>query len=145
MRRSAYSVLLLVLVACTDSDLYSSLGEPPLAPDRLTLTGELCTEDPASSRFAVKVLLMTDVSIDMFRADPEGYRICGGTTCTAGSMQGLIDRNRALPNVHFGFVSVAAQSKAIPAPDGQRFFLPQDPEVAQAIVNLQKLITILYQ
>lgn len=136
---SIRSVLGLVFVlsagACSDSDLYSSTGLEPLRPDRIAVAGKVCTEDTSGSRFPVKVLVIFDSSLDMQRADPSGLRFVG----PSGSLDGLIQRNRNQPHVRFGFVGLSSTAKALPPPNGQRYFRPQDPEVSLALVQLQSL------
>ncbi|MEO0815106.1 MAG: hypothetical protein AAFY60_19755, partial [Myxococcota bacterium] len=105
----------------------------PFTPDRVAIAGELCTEDTSGSRFPVKVLLVVDGSQDMFRADPNGERFFG----PPGAINNFIERNRSQPNVSFGFVELASNAVAVPQPDGQQFFRPQDPQVSLAITQLQ--------
>lgn len=126
-------MLLSTAAACSDAELYASTGVEPFTPDRVAVAGELCTEDTSGSRFPVKVLLVVDGSQDMFRADPNGERFFG----PPGAISNFIDRNRSQPNVSFGFVELASNAVAVPQPDGQRFFRPQDPEVSLALTQLQ--------
>ncbi|MCA9617664.1 MAG: hypothetical protein KC731_01495, partial [Myxococcales bacterium] len=52
--------LLLALVAggCTDRTLYGKVGQEPRIPDKVTLTGVLCTDNPATRKFPVKILFL---------------------------------------------------------------------------------------
>lgn len=130
MRRS----LLFVVVAasgCSSSDLYSSTGQDPLVPDRIAITGDLCTEDTGGSRFPVKVLLMVDGSLDMFNADPRQERF---SELEPASINSFVRRNRNQSHVRFGFASIGATSRALPE---QVFYRPQDPEVDLALTQLR--------
>lgn len=64
------------LAACTDAGLYHRY-RPPAQPDRVTLAGRVCTEDPASSRFPVKIVVVVDqASGPLFSSyDPSSLRI----------------------------------------------------------------------
>lgn len=50
---------LLVLVGCTDTNLYSP-ARPRKEASRVALTGRVCTEDPVEAKFPVKVVLLVD-------------------------------------------------------------------------------------
>jgi len=124
--------LLGLATACTKADIYASSGED-LAADRLTITGQLCTEDTAGARFPVKVLLLIDGSLGMFTADPNAERLAA-----RHGVRALLARYRDQAHVSFGFVALGDSSTAVPQPNGQRFFRPADPEVEQAIAALQQ-------
>ena len=49
------------LTGCTDAKLYHQV-KPPIAADRLTLTGRVCTEDPEVQNFPVRLILLVDQS-----------------------------------------------------------------------------------
>ncbi|RMG21654.1 MAG: hypothetical protein D6729_00335 [Deltaproteobacteria bacterium] len=69
-------LLALLGAACTDSNLYHRY-RPPSEPDRLALTGRVCTEDPSVSRFPVRVVLVVDRAAGpLFSSfDPAGLRV----------------------------------------------------------------------
>jgi len=48
-----------LLLSCSDSRLYHTTRGPAEA-DRLAISGEVCTEDPADARFPVRVVLVVD-------------------------------------------------------------------------------------
>jgi hypothetical protein len=57
---------LLVLAAggaCTDASLYG-YDKAPVEPNKLVLSGDICTEDPTERGFPVKVLFLVDTSVD---------------------------------------------------------------------------------
>ncbi len=77
MRRLVVTSLTLVLLAaCTDTNLYHPNIAPVLA-DRLALTGQVCTADPATARYPVRVVIVADRAAGpLFDAyDPGGKRI----------------------------------------------------------------------
>lgn len=121
------------LAACTDASLYSQTGNEPVLPDRLAVSGTLCTEDTGGSTFPVKVLFVIDTSNRMFTADPDSDRISG----PPGSVNAILNAVRSQANVRVGFVAVSATSNALPTTDGPQFWRPQDPEVIQATTALQ--------
>lgn len=124
---------LMALASCSDADLYSALGGEPILPDRVSLTGELCTENTTGDRFPVKVLFVIDSSLDMFSVDPAGARFDN----PAGGVSSIVNRNLLQPHVRFGFVGMANSTTAYPTPNGQRFFEPQAPEVTEALAALR--------
>lgn len=134
-RRLTLLVWLAASVACTDADIYTASGAEPFRPDRLTLSGRLCTEDTGGVKFPVKILVMMDTTPAMFRADPDNYRLCGGgSTCAPGSLSRLVDRTSRQTNAFLGFASVASMSKSVspvaptscspPPCDPQQFYSP---------------------
>lgn len=129
---------LLLLSACTDTDVYSALGGEPFLPDRLTLSGQLCTDDTAGKNFPAKILFVIDNSLQMSAADLDGARFSGGAgSPNPGSIAGIIARNDKQEHVRFGFVGVSDTSRALPAPDGQHFYGPLEPEVGEALIQLR--------
>ncbi len=145
--RRVWGLALIMAASCTDADVYTSTGAEPYQPDRLALSGRLCTEDTTGSAFPVKVLVMVDVTQSMFAADPEYYRFCGPPNCAPGSIEALINRNRNRGNVSMGFVAVSSLSKPVlpvPScvnPDGtpcnpQRFFPARDVDAAEVQARL---------
>lgn len=54
--------LFAVSAACTDRSLYGQVGQPPDLADRITLDGLLCTDNPATRAFPVKILFIVDAS-----------------------------------------------------------------------------------
>jgi hypothetical protein len=130
--RHLASLLLVTATACTNAEVYTQLGGEPLAPDRATIVGKLCTEDTGGSLFPVKVLLMIDSSLGMFSADPDGQRFIA-----PHGLRNLIAAYRDQQHVRFGFVSVGRTSKAVPPPDGQHFLRPGDVRIDEAVAALQ--------
>lgn len=84
----------LLLGACTGEKLYSVGSQPNLA-DRISLQGELCTDDPSAVAFPVKVLVVIDGTATLVGADPMATRV--------GALQTLLGRYSG-PNYHFGFI-----------------------------------------
>src|SRR5687768_14701158 len=70
MRRKALLVVL-ALLACTEAKLRRN-PEPPPTPidDKLAIQGSVCTDDPTSLEFPVKVLFIVDSTGSMVVADP---------------------------------------------------------------------------
>src|SRR5688572_2761194 len=46
--------------ACTDVSLYGKVGQEPELADKVALTGVLCTDNPATRKFPVKILFVVD-------------------------------------------------------------------------------------
>lgn len=101
MRR--LSVFITLCCGCTDSTLYG-LGSQPNFADRISLEGDLCTEDPSAVDFPVKVLVVMDGTATVAAGDPTGAR--------ASMLQAYLARYSA-PNYHFGFIQFAGQARLL--------------------------------
>ena len=53
--------------ACTRAGIFGTLEDPSL-PDKITLSGTVCTDNPLEQRFPVKVIFMMDVSANAVAA-----------------------------------------------------------------------------
>ncbi|MEL6183820.1 MAG: hypothetical protein AAFU79_04280 [Myxococcota bacterium] len=78
--RASSSVLLVLsslgfAAACTDVSLYGRVGQDPTIPDKLTLTGLLCTDNPGTRAFPVKILYLVDTSGTTLEAAPLGDHV----------------------------------------------------------------------
>jgi hypothetical protein len=76
MRLARVLVLLPVLGACTDADVYFPQTEPPppreVAPNKVV--GKFCTEDPATIVFPLKIWFVIDDTGSMNTSDPNQNR-----------------------------------------------------------------------
>jgi len=142
-------VLLFGVSGCTDADIYAATGLDPYRPDRVAITGRVCTEDTSSTKFPAKVLYMFDATPDMFGLDPNSYRFCGGGSCTSGSLSTVLQRLRNLQNASLGVARIGSVSLAVaPVPpalcapnpcDPQRYYPAKDVDVDQTINGLNIL------
>ena len=78
------------LGGCTDASLYR-LDDEPSYPDRLTVSGRVCTDDPNRQRFPVRLLLLVDAGAEMAARDPQFRR--------AAAVEDVIGRYAATPNL----------------------------------------------
>lgn len=69
------AVAALVAPACTDATLYGKVGQEPELADKVALTGVLCTDNPATRKFPVKILFIVDGSGQMSEAAPFGEHV----------------------------------------------------------------------
>ena len=65
---------LLTAVGCTDASLYAPQGTPS-QPDRLALSGRVCTDNPAERSFPLRVFFLVDASPVLGCTDPNGVRV----------------------------------------------------------------------
>lgn len=72
--RCACSVLVTITLACTDESLYS-INTVPSQPDRIAFSGQICTDNPATRSFPLRVLFLVDSSPKMSELDPAGQRV----------------------------------------------------------------------
>ncbi len=86
------------LAGCTDRSLFSvpGLGEGPV-DNKIAIQGELCTEDPTTVSFPVRILFVVDSSQSMDRTDPSGQRLT--------AVREVIDAYIDDPGVSFGIIS----------------------------------------
>jgi hypothetical protein len=100
------TIVLLVLgaSACTDSELYKTSRDPYQA-NKLTVSGTVCTDDPAQSDFPVKILFILDTSSAMTASknDPYGYR--------GKAVEEVVDLWGKSPNYSFGLITFGATSR----------------------------------
>ncbi|MCC6620670.1 MAG: VWA domain-containing protein [Deltaproteobacteria bacterium] len=96
----------LALAACTDVGLYSE-ARPRVEPDRVTLTGRACAEDPLTARYPVRVVLLVDQAQGpLFAAyDPSGLRV----RALAGFVQSALGSSAT----SFAIVSYAGRARTL--------------------------------
>lgn len=76
MSRAIAAVLVCAgALGCTDRSLYGKVGQDPKLPDKLTLTGVLCTDNPATRQFPVKILFIVDSGGAMREAAPSAEHV----------------------------------------------------------------------
>jgi len=106
-------VALALAPACTDVGLYSDT-RPRSEPDRVTLTGRVCADDPATARYPVRVVLLVDQAQGPLFSDfdPAGLRVTSLTSlvhsaltssATAFAVVGYAGRARTLAPAEGGF------------------------------------------
>src|ERR1043166_4960647 len=81
--------------ACTDASLYGKVGQEPQLANKVALTGVLCTDDPSTRKFPVKIMFIVDASSQMLEAVPGGEQI--------DAIQQTLSQYLPIPNV---FVSI---------------------------------------
>lgn len=115
--------------ACTDASLYGRVGQPPRLANKLTLTGLLCTDNPATRAFPVKILFVVDTSQSMIRTDPTGRRLV--------AVQEVVDAFVADPGVEFGIIQFSGFTNVLTQnPMGMDGFTRDLTELQNAIVRL---------
>ena len=122
----------MLFAGCSKADIYQQTGRDPLAPDRVVLSGQLCTDDTGGSKFPVKMLLMVDTSQRMSAVDPNGSRF----SAPRDGLEAFVAHASDQPNVTFGFVALSDLSTALPKAGGQKFYPANDPAVTEALALL---------
>lgn len=99
--------LLLALVAggCTDRTLYGKVGQEPRIPDKVTLTGVLCTDNPATRKFPVKILFLVDTSGPMREAAPLGEHVV--------AMEQTVQQLLPIANVWVGVIRYGTEAESL--------------------------------
>ncbi|MCK6546010.1 VWA domain-containing protein [Myxococcota bacterium] len=81
---------------CTDASLYGKVGQEPLLADKVAFTGVLCTDNPATRKFPVKILFIVDASGQMSEAAPLGEH--------AAAIEQTLSQYLPIANVYAGFI-----------------------------------------
>jgi hypothetical protein len=63
------------LLGCTDVNLYGKVGQAPQLIDKIGIVGTLCTDNPATRQFPVKILFVVDGSGQMFDTAAAGEHV----------------------------------------------------------------------
>ncbi len=66
---------LVALCACTDVNLYGKVGQAPQLVDKMGVVATLCTDNPATRQFPVKILFIVDGSGQMFDTAAGGEQV----------------------------------------------------------------------
>lgn len=92
-------------LGCTDVSLYGKVGqEPPLA-DKLGLTGVLCTDNPATRKFPVKILFIVDSSGVMSEAAPQAEHV--------SAIETTLSQYLPIANVEIGIIKYGTISEQL--------------------------------
>lgn len=134
---------LLVLVglsACAETDLQPIPGGP-LVPrdDRLSISGQFCTELPTPAEFPVRILFVVDVSQSMNVSDPPDP-VCPTGTCFSRrgkAVEAIVNKYPAGQGVSYGLISFSSDS-AIQTHDaaGQPGFAQDNAEILTKLPSL---------
>ena len=81
---------------CTDRNLYGRVGQEPPLIDKVAVTGVLCTDNPATRRFPVKILFIVDASGPMREAAPFGEHVF--------AMEQVVSQFLPIANVFVGVI-----------------------------------------
>lgn len=94
------AVLAAVLpLACTDTNIYHRTL-PPDVPNKVAISGTVCTDDPAQRQFPVRIMFLMDTY-----GDPQQQR--------QQAVQAVINRYRASENYSFAVVRFAGEVKQL--------------------------------
>ncbi len=96
MRWALTFLVLTTGAACTDFQLYGQVGQEPKLADKLTVAGSLCTDNPATRTFPVRILFLVDGSSRMQEGAPFAEHVL--------AMQQVVSQNLPNRNVAVGIV-----------------------------------------
>lgn len=99
------AVALLAAAGCTDRTLYGTVGQEPRIPDKVTLTGVLCTDNPATRAFPVKILFIVDSSGPMREAAPFAEHVL--------AMEQTVSQFLPIANVSVGVIRYATNAESL--------------------------------
>ena len=96
----------IVAAGCTQSNVYSNHIEPNI-PNKITISGTVCTDDPAERQFPVRVMFLVDTSGSMGENDAEARR--------QAAVQAIVNRYATSPNYTFAIVKFAGRAVQLTA------------------------------
>lgn len=130
MRAPVWGWVALAAAGCTDFDLYLTPedGVGPL-DDALAVQTRVCTRDPTTLSFPVRILFVVDTSQSMNRTDPTGRRLT--------AVQEVVDAFLPDPGVSFGIIQFSGQTSVLTQDAAGRDGFTRDrAELEAAIVRL---------
>ncbi len=105
MLRNSVIVLLLLsgfcVATCTDTNVYVGSVEPSI-PNKITISGTVCTDDPAERQFPVRIMFIVDTSGSMAENDPELHRMT--------AVQDIVQRFNKSKNYEFAIIKFAGEA-----------------------------------
>ncbi len=114
MRIGAAATLLGITVAtqlpstgCTDAQLQGVVATPAEADNKLTMSGEFCTQIPDPSQFPARILFVVDISGSMAISDPEPVN---GLSRRAQAVVETMNRYPPGNGVAYGLISFASDA-----------------------------------
>lgn len=96
MLRRGTTALLLLTLACTDRDLYGKVGQEPAQADKIAFTGVLCTDNPATRKFPVKIMFIVESGDLLSEVAPQSEHV--------DAMEAVISQFLPIANVFVGVV-----------------------------------------
>jgi hypothetical protein len=112
--------LVVAVGACADTELQPVGGNVTPKDDRLSVSGQFCTDPPTPAEFPVRILFVVDVSQSMNISDPPPP-VCPTSACLPRRAQAVMDIVAKYPpgqGVSYGLISFSSDS-AIQTRDAQ--------------------------
>lgn len=122
----------LALTGCTDANLYGKVGQAPNLVDKIGLTGALCTDNPATRQFPVKILFIVDGSGQMRDTAPFGEHVL--------AMEQSISQYLPIANVFLGVIKYDNDATQLISEQDGRItsgFSRDDAAIDNALVQLR--------
>ena len=119
-------------VGCTDRSLYGTEGQEPNLPDKIALEGVLCTDNPATRQFPVKILFIVDSSGPMRDTAPFGEHV--------DAMNQIIQQFLPIANVFVGVIRYDNRAEQLIVEQNGRMtsgFSRDDAQIEAAMANLR--------
>lgn len=128
----AIAGLVLVAGGCTDRNLYGQVGQEPRLVDKVALTGVLCTDDPATRQFPVKILFIVDGSGPMSEAAPFSEHVA--------AIEQVVSQFLPIANVYVGIIRYDTGARTLISEQRGRVnsgYSRDDALVEAALANLR--------
>ena len=126
------AALLSTQLGCTERNLYGRVGQEPPLVDKVALTGILCTDNPATRRFPVKILFIVDSSGPMREAAPFGEHVF--------AMEQVVNQFLPIANVYVGVIRYDTGARSLISEQRGRIvsaFSRDDALVDAALANVR--------
>ena len=115
--RLSLAAVALTLTACSQASLYPMEKPPEVRDDRMTVSGQFCTDEPKPAEFPVRILFIVDISQSMNVTDPEPT-VCATAVCFSRRATAVEEIVNAYPpgnGIEYGLItfqsSVAIQTR----------------------------------
>lgn len=121
-----------LLAGCTDANLYGKVGQEPKLIDKVSIVGTLCTSNPATRQFPVKILFIVDGSGIMQTTAPFGEHVL--------AMEQTISQFLPIANTSLGVIRYDDDATQLTSELVGRInsgYTRDDAQIDTALVNLR--------
>jgi hypothetical protein len=127
----------LASAGCTDAQLQGVVKTTSPADNKLTVSGEFCTQPPDPSQFPVRILFVVDISGSMAVSDPEPVN---GLSRRAQAVVETVNKYPPGDGVAYGLISFASDAAILTTgPNGLSGFTTDTGQIITAVPSLSSI------
>jgi len=127
----------LASAGCTDAQLQGVVKTTIPADNKLSLSGEFCTQPPDPSQFPVRILFVVDISGSMAISDPEPVN---GLSRRAQAVVETVNKYPPGDGVAYGLISFASDAAILTmGPNGLSGFTTDTGQIITAVPSLSSI------